>query len=64
MGKDSSKGLAEAALFAGEAWFAPIEAGLRGRIRGLIEELVAQEVHGRFSMARGQRCCNSVSNLA
>ena len=44
--------------------FDPIETGVRGRIRGLIEELVAQEVHGRFSMARGQRCCNSVSNLA
>ena len=39
MDKDSSKELAEEALFAGEAWFDPIEAGLRGRIRGLIEEL-------------------------
>lgn len=35
MDKDSSKGLAQQALFAGEAWFDPIEAGLRGRIRGL-----------------------------
>ncbi len=28
MDKDSSKGPAEQALFAGEAWFDPIEAGL------------------------------------
>src|SRR3712207_7665205 len=43
MDKDSSKGPAEQGLFAGEAWFDPIEAGLRGRIRGLLEELVEQE---------------------
>ena len=42
MDKDSSKGPAEQALFAGEAWFDPIETGVRGRIRGLIEELVEQ----------------------
>ena len=44
MDKDSSKGLGEQALFAGEAWFDPIEIGVRGRIRGLIEELVEQEL--------------------
>ena len=32
MDQDSSKGPAEQELFAGEAWFDPIEAGLRGRI--------------------------------
>ncbi len=32
------------ALFAGETWFDPIESGIRGRIRGLIEELVEQEL--------------------
>jgi len=44
MDKDSSKGPGDQALFAGEAWFDPIEAGLRDRIRGLIEELVEQEL--------------------
>jgi hypothetical protein len=42
MDEDSTKGAAEAALFAGEAWFDPIEAGLRGRIRGLIEEMIGR----------------------
>ncbi len=28
------------ALFAGEAWFDPIEAGIRDRVRGFIEELL------------------------
>ena len=44
MDKDSSKEPGEQALFAGEAWFDPTEAGLQGRIRGLIEELVEQEL--------------------
>jgi hypothetical protein len=39
MAKDGSKALGAQALFAGEAWFDPVEACLRGRIRGLIEEL-------------------------
>ena len=37
MDKDSSTDAGEPALFAGAAWFDPIEAGLRGRIRGFIE---------------------------
>jgi hypothetical protein len=49
MGKDSSKGMAEEALFSGAAWFDPIEAGLRGRIRGLIEELVEQELEAALA---------------
>ena len=51
MDKDSTRA-AEQALFAGEAWFDPIEAGIRGRIRGLIEELVEQELRRRWG-ARG-----------
>jgi len=42
-------------LFAGEAWFDPIEAGLRDRVRGFIEETVEQEFAaalGRESYAR------------
>ena len=31
-------------LFAGDAWFDPIEAGIRGRVGGFIEELLEQEL--------------------
>jgi putative transposase len=55
MAKDSSKGPAEQALFAGEAWFDPIEAGLRGRIRGFIEELVEQELEAALGRGRYER---------
>src|SRR3954452_17250014 len=44
------------ALLTGEAWFDPIEAGLRERIRGFIEELLEQEltaVLGRPRHGRG-----------
>ena len=56
MDEDSTTATGEPALFAGEAWFDPIEAGLRGRIRGFIEELVEQELEaalGRGRYARG-----------
>ena len=46
---------AEEALFAGETWFDPIEAGLRGRIRGLIEELVEQELEAALGRGRYER---------
>ena len=52
MDKNSSKGPAEQALFAGEAWFDPIETGVRGRIRGLIEELVEQELEAALGRGR------------
>ena len=55
MGKDSGKGPTEQALFAGEAWFDPIEAGLRGRIRGFIEELVEQELEAALGRGRYER---------
>jgi putative transposase len=45
-----------AELFAGEAWFDPIEAGLRDRVRDFIEEMVEQELAsalGRQRYARG-----------
>ncbi len=56
MDEDSTKELAEAALFAGEAWFDPIERALRERIRGFIEELLEQELTealGRRRHGRG-----------
>jgi putative transposase len=43
------------ALFAGAAWFDPIEAGLRGRIRGFIEELVEQELTEALGRQRHER---------
>src|SRR5919112_6214667 len=55
MDKNSSQGPGEQVLFAGEAWFDPIEAGLRGRIRGLIEELVAQELEAALGRGRYER---------
>ena len=55
MDKDSSKGPGEQALFAGEAWFDPIETGVRGRIRGLIEELVEQELEAALGRGRYER---------
>jgi putative transposase len=62
MGKDSSQRPAEEALFAGEAWFDPIEAGLRGRIRGLIEELVEQELEAALGRGRYERAGGAVGH--
>src|SRR3712207_7029459 len=62
MDKDSSKALAEQGLFAGEAWFDPIEAGLRGRIRGLIEELVEQELEAALGRGRYERASGAVGH--
>ena len=55
MGKDSTERPAEAALCAGEAWFDPIEAGLRERIRGFIEELLEQELTAALGRRRHGR---------
>jgi putative transposase len=55
MDEDSTKRPAEAALFAGEAWFDPIEAGLRERIRGFIEELLEQELGAALGRGRYER---------
>jgi putative transposase len=47
---------AEAApLFAGEAWFDPIEAALRQRVRGFLEEMVEQEATAALGRGRYQR---------
>src|SRR3954467_5383094 len=46
MGDDSTRMQAAqaASLFAGDAWFDPIEAGIRERIRGFIEALFEEEL--------------------
>ena len=43
------------ALFAGEAWFDPIEAGIRERVRGFIEELIGQELDAVLGRGRYER---------
>src|SRR5215203_2522333 len=50
-------GAAETALFLGEDWFDPLEAGVRTRIRAFIEELLEAELEaalGRKRYARGR----------
>jgi putative transposase len=46
---------AGAALFAGDVWFDPIEAGIRDRVRGFIEELIAQELEAALGRGRYER---------
>jgi len=43
------------ALFAGYAWFEPIEAGVRERVRGFIEELIGQELDAALGRGRYER---------
>jgi len=54
MGKDSTPTDA-APLLAGEAGFDPIEAGLRERIRGFLEEMVEQELVSALGRVRYER---------
>jgi len=42
-------------LFAGDAWFDPIEAGIRDRVRGFIQELLEQELTAALGRARHER---------
>ncbi len=42
-------------LFSGEAWFDPIEASIRGRVRGFIEELLEQELTAALGRSRFER---------
>ena len=42
-------------LFAGEAWFDPIEAGIRDRVRGFIQELLEQELTAALGRTRHER---------
>ena len=42
-------------LFAGEAWFDPIEAGIRDRVRGFIQELLEQELATALGRTRHAR---------
>jgi putative transposase len=44
-----------APLLTPEAWFDPIEAGLRERVRGFLEEMIEQEVTAALGRSRYQR---------
>src|SRR4051794_38452943 len=46
---------ADAALFAGDEWFDPLEAGVRLRIRGFIEAMLESELDAALSRGRYER---------
>ena len=48
-------GAAETALFLGEDWFDPLEAGVRTRIRSFIEELLEAELEAALGRKRYER---------
>src|SRR6202166_3985649 len=58
MKTDTTKGTMEAAegtLFLGADWFDPLEAGVRTRIRGFIEELLEAELDAALGRDRYER---------
>src|SRR5215218_10034492 len=55
MNKDSTTSAVADGLFAGDAWFDPIEAGLRGRIRGFIEAMLEEELAAALGGGRYER---------
>jgi transposase-like protein len=55
MDEDITTTLDAGSLFGDPAWFDPIEAGLRERIRGFIEELIEQELAAALGQTRYQR---------
>jgi putative transposase len=57
MNKDSTTTAITEGLFEGAAWFDPIEAGLRGRIRGFIEAMLEEELAAALGGGRYERGC-------
>jgi putative transposase len=55
MTMDSTTTLDDGTLFLGEAWSDPIEAGIRDRIRGFIEELIEEELAAALGRGRYHR---------
>ena len=51
---------ADTGLFAGDAWFDPIEAGIRERVRGFIEELLEQELTAVLGRGRSERAAGEL----
>ena len=56
MNKDSTTAAVADGLFAGAAWFDPIEAGLRGRIRGFIEAMLEEELTAALGGSAATLC--------
>jgi putative transposase len=54
-GSTTTQAAQAASLFAGEAWFDPIEAGIRERIRGFIEALFEEELTAALGRGRCER---------
>ena len=52
MTTDSTTTVDDATLFLGEAWSDPIEAGIRDRIRGFIEDLIEEELAAALGRGR------------
>jgi putative transposase len=52
---DKNSTIDTAPLLSSEAWFDPIEAGLRERVRGFLEEMIEQEVTTALGRSRYQR---------
>ena len=55
MTTDSMTMESDATLFLGEAWFDPIEAGIREQIRGFIEGLIEEELTAALGRRRYER---------
>ena len=55
MTTDSMSMESDATLFLGEAWFDPIEAGIREQIRGFIEGLIEEELAAALGRRRYER---------
>jgi transposase-like protein len=55
MTTDSTTTVDDTKLFLGEAWSDPIEAGIRDRIRGFIEELIEEELAAALGRGRYER---------
>src|SRR5512134_603069 len=55
MTMDNTTPVDETTLFLGEAWSDPIEAGIRDRIRGFIEELIEEELAVALGRGRYER---------
>src|SRR3954465_10323460 len=53
--EDDSTTAQAATLFTGDAWFDPIEAGIRERIRGFIEALFEEELTAALGRGRCER---------
>ena len=55
MEKDITKLMDDASLFSGDQWFDPIEAALRGQVRGFLEAMIEDELALALGRGRYQR---------